>query len=48
MQVIVLDICIEKNIVTPEEDQFLIKVGGIQGTVYAGLVKQALKKHLGL
>lgn len=44
----------EENIAVVEQmtnlnkTQLLVKVGGIQGTVYAGQVKQALKKHLGL
>ena len=44
----------EKNIAvigqmtTLNKEQLLVKVGSIQGTVYAGQVKNALKKHLNL
>lgn len=37
-----------ERITTLKQTQFLVKVGSIRGTVYAGQIKQALKKHLGL
>lgn len=37
-----------ERITTLKQTQFLVKVGSIGGTVYAGQIKQALKKHLGL
>lgn len=42
------NIAVVEQITTLEKSQLLVKVGGIQGTVYAGQVKQALKKHFGL
>ncbi len=42
------NIAIIEQVTTLEKSQLLVKVGGIQGTVYAGQVKQALKKHFGL
>ena len=42
------NIAVVEQITTVDKTQLLVKVGGIQGTVYAGLVKKAIKKHLGL
>ncbi len=42
------NIAVIEHITTLDKNQFLVKVGGIQGTVYVGQIKQALKKHLGL
>lgn len=42
------NIAVIEQITTLNKIQLLVKVGGIQGTVYAGQVKNALKKHLNL
>ena len=42
------NIAVIEQISTLDKSQILVKVGGIQGTVYAGQVKNALKRHLGL
>lgn len=42
------NIAVVEQITTLDKSQLLVKVGGIQGTVYAGQLKNALKKHLDL
>lgn len=42
------NIAVVEQITTLDKTQLLIKVGGIQGTVYAEQVKQAIKSYLGL
>lgn len=42
------NIAVVGQITTLDKSQLLVKVGGIRGTVYAGQVKQAIKKYLGL
>lgn len=42
------NIAVVEQITTLNKIQLLVKVGGIQGTVYAGQVKNALRKHLNL
>lgn len=42
------NIAVIEQITTLNKIQLLVKVGGIQGTVYAGQVKNALRKHLNL
>ncbi|MFG6393268.1 MAG: type II toxin-antitoxin system PemK/MazF family toxin [Lachnospiraceae bacterium] len=42
------NIAVVEQITTLDKSQILVKVGGIQGTVYAGQVKNALRKHLNL
>ncbi len=42
------NIAVVEQITTLDKTQLLVKVGGIQGTVYARQVKQAIKKYLGL
>ena len=42
------NIAIIERITTLDKSQLLVKAGGIQGTVYAGQVKQKIKSYLGL
>lgn len=42
------NIAVVEQLTNLNKTQLLIKVGGIQSTIYAGQVKQALKIHLGL
>lgn len=42
------NIAVVEQITTLDKSQILVKVGGIQGTVYAGQIKNALRKHLNL
>ena len=42
------NIAVVEQITTLDKSQLLVKVGSIQGTVYAGQVKNALRKHLNL
>lgn len=42
------NIAVIEQITTLNKIQLLVKVGGIQGTVYAGQIKNALRKHLNL
>lgn len=42
------NIAVIEQITTLDKTQLLVKIGGVQGTVYTGQVKQVLKKHFGL
>lgn len=42
------NIAVVEQLTNLNKTQLLVKIGGIQGTVYARQVKQALKKHFGL
>jgi hypothetical protein len=42
------NIAVIEQITTLNKIQLLVKVGGIQGTVYVKLVKQKIKSYLGL
>ncbi len=42
------NIAVIERITTLDKNQLLVKAGGIQGTVYAGQIKNALRKHLNL